>query len=138
MEKLQKEQKDYRRFQWNISNLERLKHISVVNMYVKKKSLRSTTQQIKKAAPAHKKVSQQLQVLEKAQMEAQQKLAKLKYTPDAKVQKQRQADMLQCEIQTLRDRKQRVSVPAKFNYVFLSFFSLFLSLSLSKKQPICA
>ena len=49
-------------------------------------------------------------------MEAQQKLAKLKYTPNAKVQKQRQADMLQCEIQTLGDRRQRVSAPAKFNY----------------------
>ena len=73
------------------------------------KSLRSTTQKVKKAAPAHKKVSQQLQVFEKAQMEAQQKLAKLNYTPEAKVEKQRQADMLQREIQTLRDRKQRLS-----------------------------
>ena len=115
LEKLQKEQKDYRRFQSNASKLERLKHISVASMYVKKKSLRSTTQQIKKAGPARKKISQQLQVLEKAQMEAQQKLAKLKYTPNAKVQKQRQADMLQREIQTLRDRKRRVSAPAKFN-----------------------
>ena len=73
------------------------------------KSLRLTTQALKKAAPGHKKVSQQLKALEKAQAEAQQKLAKLKYTPEAKVEKQRQADTLQREIQRLRDQKQRLS-----------------------------
>ena len=45
----------------------------------------------------------------------QQKLVKLKYTPDAKVKKQRQPDMLQREIQTLRDRKHCAATAATAN-----------------------
>ena len=87
LEKLQKELKDYWRFRLQARTP--WTHFCSQNV-CQQKIAQIDDRAINKAAPAHKKVSLQLQVLEKAQMEAQQKLAKLKYTPDAKVKKQLQ------------------------------------------------